>query len=380
MDDSFLARERQRVKAYRQRLRREKEELQATIAHLNRQLQHLTKTRRQDLLLSWRDVAQALETASESTNAEHRRLKSQASTLLNLMRQMKAWVAATVVDTQPLDAEITTWRHVTLLSDPEARRLGKEWITKRLFLQTDSMFQRHGFSGWNDSSTGLRELDVRFLDSGCVYTYRGTEIVPSSLEETKAIFRKDCLGSILAIPTGSSRGVCKFPHEFHGLIATKTLRETDGNTMLHVATSRGLEVVNILSGEFNQADRCTFVFAQIQCDDNLGTMARQRSLVLWYIGTIHSHGLTMVFRRFDLLQRRDGTTAKRVVSLQSHCFGPGHDDAFDLEAEAQSRGFSIASYPVSQQEIFFRQILVHHFHRHFDQAVLEWSERAKTHH
>ncbi|CAK4085451.1 unnamed protein product [Aphanomyces euteiches] len=255
---------------------------------------------------------------------------------------MKAWVAATVVDTQPLDAEITTWRHVTLLSDPEARRLGKEWITKRLF-------QRHGFSGWNDSSTGLRELDVRFLDSGCVYTYRGTEIVPSSLEETKAIFRKDCLGSILAIPTGSSRG---------------TLRETDGNTMLHVATSRGLEVVNILSGEFNQADRCTFVFAQIQCDDNLGTMARQRSLVLW----------------FDLLQRRDGTTAKRVVSLQSHCFGPGHDDAFDLEAEAQSRGFSIASYPASQQEIFFRQILVLHFHRHFDQAVLEWSERAKTHH
>ncbi|KAH9105673.1 hypothetical protein AeMF1_018572 [Aphanomyces euteiches] len=337
---AFLQHERQRLQRYRRTKKNERAELRATVAQLADELKALTRNKSRDLLLSWKEDALAVQESNENAQSERQALKAQVATLRKVVQAMK----------MSLDAMIPTWRNVTLLADPVARNLGKKWITERMFHHTDAIFQRHGFKNWyqhiQDGAPFMRDLEISFPESGCVYSYRGSDVLPMSMEQLKEFFYRDCLGAIMAVPTGSALG---------------SLQEREDNTLLYLATSPELEIVHVLCGEFNQNGRCTFVLQQIQCDDNHGPIRRQRNLVFWY----------------DLMELPSGHTAKRVVSMQSQCFS-SPDAEFDIELEAQSRGFSLAGCPDNLRHSAFRQILTEGFLRQYDVIEKERIDSAKT--
>ncbi|KAG9415077.1 hypothetical protein AC1031_008505 [Aphanomyces cochlioides] len=150
---AFLQHERQRHQIYRRTKKRERAELRATVAQLDDELKALTSNKSRDLLLSWKEVALAVQESNENAQSERQALKAQVARLRKVVQAMKGWVTAAVVDTMSLDAMIPTWRNVTLLADPVSRILGKKWITERMFHHTDA-------TGTNTSKTARHSCAI----------------------------------------------------------------------------------------------------------------------------------------------------------------------------------------------------------------------------
>ncbi|KAF0689666.1 Aste57867_18903 [Aphanomyces stellatus] len=135
-------------------------------------------------LLSWEDVALALRegvTSSEEANAHLRRKIDEQKHLIQLMR---AWVNRSFV------LPDSTWRHVTLLADPHARKLGFDWITQHMFHNTSWVFERYEFP----LPSPVRMTD-EFVDASrpdCLqYVWRDQQAIDASFDDVCEIVNLD---------------------------------------------------------------------------------------------------------------------------------------------------------------------------------------------
>ncbi|KAF0736947.1 hypothetical protein Ae201684P_000851 [Aphanomyces euteiches] len=78
---AFLQHERQRLQRYRRTKKNERAELRATVAQLADELKALTRNKSRDLLLSWKEVALAVQESNENAQSERQALKAQVATL-----------------------------------------------------------------------------------------------------------------------------------------------------------------------------------------------------------------------------------------------------------------------------------------------------------
>ncbi|KAF0685804.1 hypothetical protein As57867_022256, partial [Aphanomyces stellatus] len=116
--------------------------LRATIADLQQQLpiSALSATG-SDGALSWHLVAGVFRANSWRSMANRRTLLEQ--TLANdvLTRNMRRFVSLNL-QALPTRPRCIMWQPATLLAQPEARKLGKEWLTQRMYHHTDEALHR----------------------------------------------------------------------------------------------------------------------------------------------------------------------------------------------------------------------------------------------
>ncbi|KAF0720381.1 Aste57867_357 [Aphanomyces stellatus] len=339
-------RERKRHFLYRIEKKSEAAHLKQTQIELETKLQQLVEASklRQPHILSWRDAAKALKDARDGAHVRNRQLRARIHIYERLVRDLSMWVQATdgvsvpfsflpmIISLTPqyicqrsLNPLSPTWRDVTLLANPESRKLGKEWITMQMFHNTDRVFQQHGFPSWDcDDVDVYRDLDISFPESGgCLYTSRRHFVSSKSLEQSCDAVRRNCLSTLLV-----------------HVNRVETLREADANTQLLTVHTTNDEFLNILCGEFATPDRCTFVLRQIQRDDTQEGRFRQRNRMLWY----------------DFFRLPNGCSKKRSLAIASNCFV--RDDEFSLDDEACTLGFHLDDAPPARKEDIFRSRLL----------------------
>ncbi|KAF0720380.1 Aste57867_356 [Aphanomyces stellatus] len=326
--EKWQEKERKRHCLYRLEKKSEAAQLKLTQKELEAKLEQLLEASklRQPHILSWRDAAKALKDARDGAHVRNRELRARIHMYERLVRDLSAWVQATDGVTRSLNPLCPTWRDVTLLANPESRKLGKEWITMQMFHNTDRVFQQHGFPSWDcDDVDVYRDLDISFPESGgCLYTSRRHFVSTQSLEQSCDAVRQDCLAMLLV----------------HVNRVETSLREADANTQLHTVHTTNDEFLNILCGEFATPDRCTFVLRQIQRDDTQEGRFRQRNRMLW----------------FDYFRLPNGCTKKRSLAIVSNCFVRAGE--FSLDDEAHTLDFHLHDAPRARKEDIFRARLL----------------------
>ncbi|KAF0720382.1 Aste57867_358 [Aphanomyces stellatus] len=323
-------RERKRHCLYRLEKKSEAAHLKQTQIELEDKLEQLLEASklRQPHILSWRDAAKALKDARDGAHVRNRGLRARIHMYDRLVSDLSMWVQATDGVSRSLNPLCPTWRDVTLLANPESRKLGKEWITMQMFHNTDRVFQQHGFPSWQcDDVDVYRDLDISFPETGgCLYTCRRHFVSKQSLEQSCDAVRQNCLSTLLV-----------------QVNRAETLREADANTQLHTVHTTSDEFLNILCGEFATPDRCTFVLRQIHRDDTQEGRFRQRNRMLWSV-------------MFDYFRLPNGCTKKRVLAIVSNCLV--RDGEFNLDDEARLAGFHLDDASPVRKEDFFRARLI----------------------
>ncbi|KAF0750571.1 hypothetical protein AaE_006664, partial [Aphanomyces astaci] len=132
------------MRFYREEKRDELDALKAQVAALQSEYKSRLRASKRDLLLPWRQVAIALRDDLRDIQNERASLRAKAAALASLIRTSKGWVSTNLVRRRfchtSMHAITPTWRNVTLERDEQARELGKAWITKQMYHNTDRMF------------------------------------------------------------------------------------------------------------------------------------------------------------------------------------------------------------------------------------------------
>ncbi|KAF0700841.1 Aste57867_8640 [Aphanomyces stellatus] len=204
--------------------------------------------------LAWKEIADALNGEVSLSKSQQKALKVQVRDYAQLLHDMAKWVDMHSTLQSTMGHDVATWRDCTLLSTPQSRQLGKEWIAKRMFYNTDSMFQGNGFAAID--SDDRMDLDLRFTfeESGYSAVYRDQFEVSGSFDELVVYMRLIVLGIGCFIPQYSP----DIPLILH---------EVDGNISQQAFLTPTNEQVNALVAEYRTENRCIMVFRQIQDDE-----------------------------------------------------------------------------------------------------------------
>ncbi|KAF0719749.1 Aste57867_821 [Aphanomyces stellatus] len=252
--------------------------------------------------LSWKDVAQALRDDHSRAVSDQEDLKTDVVEIQALARDMQRWVALqTAVPAFP-NSDLPTWRHVSLLSHPRSRALGKEWITQHMYHNTDRMFQQYGLPPPGAAHIEFFEFimdhpsSARAPEDGFEYIHRHQFLSKMPPDVILATYRHR-LCALLLVDRHEARPSLQ-----------DTLRcEVDGPVAMHQLVTSQSEQINLLSGEFHEATRSVFVAQQIQDDESMGDARRrhpQRNRSLWV----------------EVRPQADGGAVVRVVYLYSQLF------------------------------------------------------------
>ncbi|KAH9154272.1 hypothetical protein AeRB84_003600 [Aphanomyces euteiches] len=173
--------------------------------------------------------------------SQQRNLRKQLVKQEQLAKEMYAWVVANVsIQTEKsLNTNTLTWRHVSLASNPTTRGLGKEWITKQMYHNTERIMLENGLPPF--------ESDY----------WRG--------EMKKYI---DAMHSILLFELG----VVEY---------TQIVYQAHENTYQYVSSNE--EHVNVLVGIFLAADQCVAVVQHIHDDEMNPSTRRYRNRSAWVV-------------------------------------------------------------------------------------------------
>ncbi|CAK4617200.1 hypothetical protein LEN26_001249 [Aphanomyces euteiches] len=320
---------REKQREHRSRERFEEQFLSKRLAELEEILRQ-TRTklpqlpqRTSDGMLSWEDVAIALRDERDDSISLNRMLKVQSFAGKKLVEDMQRWIA--LANARPTHTPLrSSWRNVTLFSNPESRALGKEWITKQLYHNTDSIFERHGHVYPRiDSSSRFLDVDIEFSE-GCyyfVFCYQYVHAQPPAAicerykQNLCAMLMSDGLDPVLS----------------------STLKELSGATAQHQYASKKGEAINLVYGEFHSEDHSVLVAQGIHDDECWRTDMKQRDISWWcHVQPTAEHG---------------GTLVKSVLRF-SQCFT--RDGFMSLDEEATAYGLDLSQCPPHLKEDRFR--------------------------
>ncbi|KAH9096611.1 hypothetical protein Ae201684P_013277 [Aphanomyces euteiches] len=191
-----------------------------------------------DGILSWCVVAGVFREELYSSTSEHQSLLKETRARETLLKAMQRFVSLNL-HLEP-EGPVRHWHPATLLEHPQARKLGKEWLTQQLYHNKDSRFQLFACA-WMDEEVYGVDVDI---SNDCT-TYNHTETL---------IFKDPTQISI----------------------------ETTENTKLYRKISADGSFFNILQGNFVEADRFVMVFRQVENDETFNSDSyRQRHSMAW---------------------------------------------------------------------------------------------------
>ncbi|OQR82612.1 hypothetical protein ACHHYP_15731 [Achlya hypogyna] len=176
-DDSAKKQEaRLRKQKYnRDRLRQKRTEYQAEFAALEASVRSLA-AQKEDLeaqlkigILPWADVAAVFKDAHTLSKRQNTALRQQVMAHHALCVAMHQWVSSRVVPVS-LNPHHSSWRDCMVPADGEARKLGLDWISKRLYHNLQGQIEASGLPGPAHARPYYR-IDVEHLEA----TYRLTE-------------------------------------------------------------------------------------------------------------------------------------------------------------------------------------------------------------
>ncbi|KAF0700845.1 Aste57867_8644 [Aphanomyces stellatus] len=203
-------------------------------------------------ILSWRDVAMALELARESSSAMNRVLRYRVKAIEKLASNLRLWVASMSNVPTHLNPTRPTWRNVTLLADPTSRQLGKAWILRQMHHHTERVFQRYGFPA-DHVPFDVCEIDM-CPTNGISYVF--------------GIQRDLNMSTEMDLLDKYTHNMCYMLRvNFGHAISPHTVHEADGDILLHQLVSNFGEFSNVLTTSFRTADRFVVVAQSIQDDE-----------------------------------------------------------------------------------------------------------------
>ncbi|RHY23155.1 hypothetical protein DYB25_008829 [Aphanomyces astaci] len=305
------------MRFYREEKRDELDALKAQVAALQSEYKSRLRASKRDLLLPWRQVAIALRDDLRDIQNERASLRAKAAALASLIRTSKGWVSTNLTS---MHAITPTWRNVTLERDEQARELGKAWITKQMYHNTDRMFGQYAYPAVT-SSDEFFDIGVDNTDVSFQYHHRRQYAVDVPMECVLDAYKRHLCAVLMM--------------DWYGYQASPTLTEMSGNTTLHQLSADDDEWMNLVTGEFHDHDRCVFVVQQVQHDAANPTTQRQRNRMIW----------------LDMRPIAGGRTLVRVLYRFDQYFDPW--GFVPLEEEALSWGCDLQHVQDDQKESTF---------------------------
>ncbi|KAF0682821.1 Aste57867_25120 [Aphanomyces stellatus] len=316
---------------YRKEKKAEMARLKDAVARLTQQRDILAKAPR---ALPWTDVAHALADARRLAESQQKAMKHQLKQHESLMRAMAEWVALhTPVQTHGLDGSCLTWRDVSLMAEPTARRLGKEWIVKRLVHNMDQVFQLHAFPSWDSSDEIAWHMQYVPHENGySIVTRRYYQNrTHGTMEEAVAWLFKSLLSFQSNVP--------QYDHSL-----PLVLDEGDGTSMRQCAVSipANNHFCNVLAAHVRLApNRSRNVIQEIHDDELCERVARGR----------HRVNRTMHVETF--VRPSDQTMWERVLHVTSYLHPQNVDGVNPLDQDARVCGFTLDDCPPHLKESRF---------------------------
>ncbi|KAF0690168.1 Aste57867_18418 [Aphanomyces stellatus] len=218
-------------------------------------------------ILPWKDVAIALREDRSLSEFQNHALKKQVDEYCLMVECMQRWVGSATHMQNVLHPATKSWRNVSLLSNPAARRMGKDWITKQLYYNTNDIFRFYQFP--NDEAVPTSDFVVNDI-----------------------VFSETCFDTVHCRQMLVNIPIERLQQALHGrnfwalfmdgvLGAAEVEAQDKINLIHHHAMTVRHEHANLLSREFLDDDRSVFVGQQIHEDENLPTHERQRNRRFW---------------------------------------------------------------------------------------------------
>ncbi|ETV93166.1 hypothetical protein, variant [Aphanomyces invadans] len=271
--DKRLARRRyfrDKQREHRRKVNADVEAAEAELHHVQWVLERLQRARPgvppkepSDGPLSWHSIAAVFQRETHRVLTDHQSLATQTQQYKSLATLMQRFVN---VNIPPPMANNTTWQSASLAAEPNARRVGKEWLTQQMYhnmhvpfrlfpaVRVDEEYYHFDMPNDDDDDGPLMSMEVM----QCIW--------PGTL----ATFRRFAESKMSAIYFNDPDAA---------------VEERTANTRLyHLTTERGT-FVNPLQGHFIEADRFVMVIRQIEHDEvHVCTERhRQRHYMSWYV-------------------------------------------------------------------------------------------------
>ncbi|KAF0700840.1 Aste57867_8639 [Aphanomyces stellatus] len=268
-----------------------------------------------DSMLAWVHVARALLDDGRLRHAQHKALKAQVKAQRMLVREMKAWVISNGVLHSELGSRVPTWRDWTLPADAAARKLGKEWIIKQMYHNTDRIFMENHFPAIDSGETIDFDMDVDLsAESQTTFLFRSQMVLAMDLDEYQAHFSETIFTLRCYVPS--------YTRDLPLVVA-----DVEGNTREYGFVTPRHEYVHVLYGEFRTDDRCPLRGVPPATPLDMVRI----SFELFGISSSH-----------DIHQLPDGRLHRRAFTMQSTSFideetpAPWDDDAGDYNVDLSS--------------------------------------------
>ncbi|EQC28943.1 hypothetical protein SDRG_13281 [Saprolegnia diclina VS20] len=223
--------------------------------------------------LSWHEVADALATSATDASDENGRLKEHRAANLVLVQAMAKWIATLLPRTPRRTAAYTS-----VLGDGAARQASFDWLTKRLYIDTDRALSTPPFpvaSGFLNAFSIYDENDEDAIDSddaGCVHacwSFQRCYDRPLHDVATKLPFP-------LVAVCPQRQSVCFLDQELLDSIAP-------GHMCYRRAVLNDGEAINLVGRIFHEATRVVFVLSNVIDDPTLFRDEYYRHRLFWYV-------------------------------------------------------------------------------------------------
>ncbi|EQC33172.1 hypothetical protein SDRG_09158 [Saprolegnia diclina VS20] len=190
-----------------------------------------------------------------------------------MYRQQEADEVQFLKTRKSLDPSRPSWRNSTLLKEPEARKLGFEWISQQLYHNVDRVLADCGFPPPAEQ-TSFDEFVVReTADDTFQYMWRHQLVVPVSLDVAIASARKSIYYYLSGVVWSPGSGM---------FIDSDMLQEVSPTMLYSHTVVSADESVNLMWREFPVRDnRCVMVSQNIHDDETLPAIKRQCNRQFW---------------------------------------------------------------------------------------------------
>ncbi|KAF0689307.1 Aste57867_19224 [Aphanomyces stellatus] len=315
----------QYMKEYHKKKKDEKAMLLKSLLQLQQMKDDIMQQRKL-AILSWADVAKALQDHRRLSETQRSILKKDVTRQKNLLREMFHWVAArAAIDANPNPCR-SSWRNTSLLASPESRQLGKEWIMKQLFCNRERLFHEYNFPSLEDEIPADVQFD--FTQDSYTAVFRRQYQTDMALEQVKAYVYK----SLLALQCKISSYSDETP---------LLVEEIQDNIRQYAMVTSTDEYANVLVGEFAIPFGYVFAMQQIQSDDAIAAHNQRRQRNRMFL--------------MEVQQKPGERLQARGLWLISQMFSHEHG-AVSLGEDAKEWGFSLHGCPEYLEETRFPKL------------------------
>ncbi|KAF0685805.1 Aste57867_22327 [Aphanomyces stellatus] len=303
-------------------------QLRATVAALELQLPlAATDQVDSDGALSWRLVVDVFRATSSRSLATQRVLLQDAHLQGTLAARMHRFVTLNLHSASILRrSQSKAWQPATLLAEPQARKLGKEWLTQRMYHHTDAALRCFPMDVTSTHEYGF--FSTREVD-GSLSTIEDVQATwPCSMDTVRVFLRDHLHLVIFRDPTGVRQYLF-------------TTEEVSNTKLYRKLTAKG-SWINYLQGYFVEANRVVVVVRQIEADADTPSFNQQAHFMAW----VEARALSPT------------QVVTRWVTRQSLHFRPNEDGYFSAGEQAELWGVDLAGVPEADKMEALRRDIV----------------------